>query len=73
LNRDQAPQFPTPIKLETDYKEADLLTVKIQRGANKKVTYVAKAGSTESSYFNGDAWPKPQPQPQPQLPPPPKK
>jgi hypothetical protein len=50
-NRDRAPQLPTPIKLSTDYKEADLLTAKIQRGANKKVVFVAKAGSTESYLF----------------------
>jgi hypothetical protein len=50
-NRDRAPQLPTPIKLSVDYKEADLLTSKIQRGANKKVVYIAKAGSTESYFF----------------------
>jgi hypothetical protein len=50
-NRDRAPQLPTPIKLSTDYKDADLLTAKIQRGANKKVVYIAKAGSTESYFF----------------------
>jgi hypothetical protein len=50
-NRDRAPQLPTPIRLSTDFKEADLLTAKIQRGANKKVVFIAKAGSTESYFF----------------------
>jgi hypothetical protein len=43
--------LPTPIKLFVDFKEADLLTAKIQRGANKKSVFIAKAGSTESYLF----------------------
>jgi hypothetical protein len=43
--------LPTPIKLFVDFKEADLLMAKIQRGANKKSVFIAKAGSTESYLF----------------------